>query len=87
MHLRARTLILLVFSIQHKSGNTVLRVQVVANSALQLPCAFTKHVRQVLEVIARSDAKLADEVLGCALKITVVILRNVILGAAEVCVR
>jgi hypothetical protein len=85
--IRAGTPILLIFSIERKSSNTVLRVQVVANSALKLPCALTQHVRQVLEVVACGDAKFADKVLGCALKVTVVILGNVVLGAAKVCVR
>lgn len=64
-----------------------LRVQVIADSALQFPSTFAKHVRQVLEIVTSSEAKFPDKVFGGALKVTIVVLGNVVFGASEVSVR
>lgn len=70
-----------------RSTKILLRVQVVANSTLQFAGTLTKQVRQVLEIIASGDAKLADKVLSGGLEVTVVVLWNVVFRAAEVCIR
>jgi hypothetical protein len=58
--------------------------QIIPNSPLQPPRPLADQVRQVLEVVAGRDAELADEVLGRALEVAVVLARVVLLGAAEV---
>ena len=58
--------------------------QVIPNSPLQPAGAFTQQMRQVLQVVTGRNTELADEVLGRALEIAVVLSRVLVLRPAEV---
>lgn len=62
-------------------------VQIIPNSTLQLRRALAKHARQVLQIIASGDAKLAHKVLCRSLQVAVVLDATcalLVFGTAEV---
>jgi hypothetical protein len=68
----------------HPHAQTRLRVEIIANSALQPRGALAEQVGQVLDVVASRDAKLAHKVLCGALEVAVVVLGRVVFGPPEV---
>ena len=73
-------------SLSSPSPHPHLRVEIIANSALQPRGALAKEVGQVLNVVAGGDAELADKVLCGALEVAVVVLGRVVFGPPKVCV-
>lgn len=65
-------------------SHTPLTAQISANGALQPRSALANHLRQVLEVVAGGDAKLADKVLGCRLQVAIVAGGGLLLGTPKV---
>lgn len=62
-----------------------LAPEVAPDGALEAGSAFAESLGELLQVVAGRDAKLADQVLGSALEVAVVVGRaNVLLGPAEV---